>query len=387
MPQRPYFHPIVALFFLGIILFLPAVPSPAAVSDTGNPGGDESDESAFLGDALYPTKLEEISPRIDAKSKIAVLDNGYGREAALFFGLYLPVRVIQEADLLAQSSSISLLIVPSGGLSSLHDPERFRMALGRFVEEGGMLFIFSQRFGKDYALFPLSPGDSIRGYGWLEGQSSLPRSAALAMRHPAFAGLMASRPNLNIDGVFTAYPRNGKPLLRNSVSGQPVMLAYKYGRGSVIASTLFTDWAYLHLRATWDEITLFSKLLKWAGLSLSPSAPKRPDRPRSAPVLPEALPAMGFSLQSDHEVYEAGETATFSINLWNYEDRKRTIHVFYDGTGHEVQLPPHGFVQLTHSAPVYSTRRLWVYFHDEQEIFLQTLKKGYTVVYLANEGK
>ncbi|MBI5096171.1 MAG: hypothetical protein HZB32_00715 [Nitrospirae bacterium] len=386
MPQRLYFHPIAALFFFGIAL-MPAIPSSASVSDTGNPGGDEPDESAFLGDALYPTKLEEISPRIDAKSKVAVLDNGYGREAALFFGLYLPVRVVQEADLPAQSSSISLLIIPSGGLSPLNDPERFRMALGRFVEEGGMLFIFSQRFGKDYALFPLSPGDSIQGYGWLEGQSSLPRSATLAMRHPAVAGLTASRSNLNIDGAFTVYPRNGKPLLRNSVSGQPVMLAYKYGRGSVIASALFTDWAYPHLRATWDEIALFSKLLKWAGLFLSPSAPKRQDRLFSAPLLPEALPVMGFSVQSDHEVYEAGETATFSINLWNYEDRKRTLHVFYDGTGHEVQLPPHGFAQLTHSVPVYSTRRLWVYFHDEHEIFLQTLKKGYTVVYPVNEEK
>ena len=95
MPQRSCFHPMVALFLLGIILSIPAIPLSAAVSDTGNPGGDESDESAFLGDALYPTKLEEISPKIDAKSKIAVLDNGYGREAALFFGLYLPVRVVQ----------------------------------------------------------------------------------------------------------------------------------------------------------------------------------------------------------------------------------------------------------------------------------------------------
>lgn len=386
MPQRPHFHPVLAVFFLGIVL-MPAIPLSASVSDTGTPGGDEPDESAFLGDALYPTKLEEISPKIDTKSKIAVLDNGYGREATLFFGLYLAVRVVKETDLPAQSSSILLLIVPSGGLSNLHDPERFRMALGRFVKEGGMLFIFSQRFGKDYALFPLSPGDSIHGYGWLEGQSSLPRSATLAMTHPAVAGLTASRSNLNIDGVFTAWPRNGKPLLRNSVSGQPVMLAYKYGRGSVIASALFTDWAYLHLRATWDEVALFSKLLKWAGLSLGPSAPRRQDRLLSAPVLPQALPAMGFSLQSDHEVYEAGETATFSINLWNYEDRKRVLHVFYDGMGHEVQLPPHGFAQLTHSVPVYSTRRLWVYFHDEQGIFLQTLKKGYTVVYPANEEK
>src|SRR3989304_3647719 len=163
-------------------------------------------------------------------------------------------------------------------------------------------------------------------------------------------------------------PRNGKPLLRNSVSGQPGMLAYKDRSDSVIVSALGTEWAYLHLRATWDEVELFSKLLKWAGLSLSPSAPKRPDSKKSAPVLPEALPAMGFSLQSDHEVYEAGETATFFINLWNYEDRKRTLHVFYDGTGYEVQLPPHGFAQLTHSVPVYSTRRLWVYFHDEHQI-------------------
>ncbi len=164
------------------------------------------------------------------------------------------------------------------------------------------------------------------------------------------------------------------------------MLIYKHGRGSVIASALFTDWAYLHSRATWDEVALFSSLLKWAGLSLSPSSPKRPDMKRKAPVFPEALPPLGFSVQSDNEIYKIGSNATFIINLWNHEERKRTIHVFYDGHGQEVPLSPHGTSQLAYSIPVYSTRRLWVYFYDEKEIFLQTLRKGYTVIYPDSAG-
>ncbi len=379
---------VITIFIL-FAAFISVTPSFATSID--NPGADQPDESFTLGDAIYPTHLEEISTNVDAKSRIAVLDNGYGRESELFFGLYLPVRVVQETEFSAQASSVSLLIVPSGGLSSLRDPEGFRAALSRFVEGGGILFVFSQKVGRDYALLPFSPGESLNGYGWLEDQSALTHSAILTLRHTAVSGLMTSKPHLNIDGLFTSYPRNGRPLLRNSISGQPVMLIYKHGRGSVIASALFTDWAYLHSRATWDEIALFSSLLRWTGLSLNPSAPKRPPVKHTDPVLPEALPPIGFSVQSDNEIYMTGATATFTINLWNHEDRKRAIHVFYDGHGQEVQLPPRGTAQLVYSIPVYSARRLWVYFYDEKEIFLQTLRKGYTVVYPnsadADEGK
>lgn len=377
--MHPAFNPVIAIVTL--FAALTAAPPSFALHFEDNPGGDQPDESFVLGDALYPTRLENISMNLDAKSRAAILNSGYNRESALFFGLFLPVRFIAEREFPSEVSSISLLVIPSGGLSFLEDPERFRIALSKFVGEGGTVFVFSQRFGDEYTLLPLPEGEHLNGYGWLEDQSALSHSAILTLRHPVVSELTTSRPHLNIDGFFTSIPRKGKPILRNSVNGQPVLLLYKHGKGGVIASALFADWAYLHTSATWDEIALFSRILKWAGLSLSPSAPKGSGAGKVSAISPAPLPAVGFSVQSDHEIYTLGSTATFTINLWNHEDRKRKIKVYYDGKGQVVQLAPKGTAQLTYAIPVYSTRRLWVYFYDEEEIFLQTLRKGYTVVY------
>lgn len=377
--MSPAFKSAIVIFSL-FTIFIPLVSSFAQDSD--NPGADQPDESFMLGDALYPTTLENASPNADVKSKMAVLDNGYSREAILFLGLYLPVRVVKEKEFSSQASSILLFIIPSGSLSELKDPDGFRASLSKFVEDGGTLFVFSQRYGKEYVILPFLDGDSINGYGWLEDQSSLRQSAIMTIRHTAISGLTTSKPNLNIDGFFTSFPRNGKPILRNNISGQPVMLIYRYGKGNVVASALFTDWAYMHARATWDEVALFSSLLRWAGLTLTSTAPKAAtDVVHKGPVLPLPLPAIGFSVQSDNEMYMAGSTATFTVRLWNHEDKKRTIKVYLDGIGHKVELLQNGSGQFTYSIPVYSSRRLWVYFYDEKEIFLQTLKKGYTVVY------
>lgn len=381
--MHPALKPVIVIFtlFIGLITATPSF----AIEYADNPAGDQPDESLLLGDAIFPLRVENISPNIDAKSKVAVLDNGYAREAVLFLGLFLPVRTVAEKDIPSQAPSISLFIIPSGGLSYLVDHERFRMAMNKFVEDGGTLFVFSQRFGREYSILPHPSGENILGYGWLEDQSSLSNSVLLAMRHPVVDGFTTSRPHLNIDGFFTSFPGKDKPVLRNSINGQAIMLIYRHGKGSVIATTLFTDWAYIHTSITWDEVALFSRLLKWAGLSLIQAAPKVPEA-RAAPVSPVASPAIGFSIQSDNEIYMAGSTATFTINLWNNEDKKRTISVYYDGKGHDVQLLPHGSAWLTYSISVYSTRRLWVYFYDEKKIFLQTLKKGYTVVYPASPG-
>src|SRR3989337_4528480 len=85
--------------------------------------------------------------------------------------------------------------------------------------------------------------------------------------HRILSRLTSSTLNINIDGSIEAFPDRSKPILRNRVSGQPVMIVYKYGKGTVIATALFTDWAYMHQRATWDEINLFSGLIKWTGLT------------------------------------------------------------------------------------------------------------------------
>ena len=375
--------------FIRVILILAAVLSTGSGSFASlidNPGGDQPDESFVLGDALYPRNIENVKPNTDARSKVAVLDNGYSRESVLFWGLYLPVRFVKEEDFLSQHSSISLFVIPSGGLSYLKDPGAFKLSLDKFVKNGGTLFVFSQRFGRDFALLPVPDGDSISGYGWLEDQSSLAYSSILTLLHPVVSRLDTSRPHINIDGVFTVVPRRCKAVLRNSISGQTVMCIYKEGWGNVIMSTLFTDWAYIHSNITRDEVRLFSRILRWTGFPLLSTAPEGLETKQTASVPLIELPSLGFSIQSDDEIYTAGSTATFTINLWNNDDKKKVINVYYDGNGNKVNLLPRGSAQVKYSVPVYSTRRLWVYFFNEEEVFLQTLKKGYMVVYPPGEG-
>ncbi len=370
-------HAVVS--FLIFCLLIASHYSFAATLD--NPGGDEIDETTVLGDALYPAKLEEISPNLNINSKVAILDSGFSREAAMFMGLYLPVKVVSEKDFISNQSSITLLIIPTGGLSSLKEPEKFKTALNRFVEYGGNLFAFCQRLGKDYSLLPVPAGESLQGYGWLEDQSSVENSAILLQHSTIVSGVTSAKPHINIDGFFTVFPRNSKIAINKRVNGQPVFLIYKSGKGNVMASTFFTDWAYMHLRSTWDEIFIYTGMLKLSGISVTSDAVKRPGQGRNATFQPASLPPLGFSVQSDNEIYNLGEKATFTIKIWNYEYKRRTIKVYYDEKAQKVELNPHGFSQITYSMPVFSTRRLWVYFYDENEIFLQTLKRGYIVVY------
>lgn len=376
---------ILLVFWIGLLLITPT----SSCAWTDNPGGDESDETFVLGDALYPAKLEDITSNLSPDSNTAILDSGFSREAALFIGRFVPVRIVSEKDFISGISGITLLIIPSGGLSANIDPDKLmdklpdklKEALQKFVEKGGSIFVFSQRKGKDYAMLPVPSGEHLQGYGWIEDQSSVGNSALLLQYNAIASGVSSAMPHLNLDGFFTAFPRGTKIVINKRENGQPVFLTYKVGKGGVIASTLFSDWAFLHMRATWDEISVFNGVLKSAGISVTSQEVKRPAQERKVMFTPALMPSLGFSIQSDNEMYNLGEKATFTVKIWNNEDKRRTIKVYYDEKGQKIQINPHSYSQLTYIMPVFSTRRLWVYFYDENEIFLQTVKRGYIVVY------
>ncbi|OHE60447.1 MAG: hypothetical protein A2Z47_12510 [Thermodesulfovibrio sp. RBG_19FT_COMBO_42_12] len=371
----------IILIFIAITVFAVSSSSLAQLRENDNPGADQPDDSALLGDDLFPTNLENITLKINKDSGIAILDSGYSRHAGMFFGMFLPVRMIAENEVHDISSAIRLLIIPSGGITSIEDREKIRVVLKNYVKEGGTLLVFSQRVGSDYSILPVPDGKPLTSSGWIEDQSTLSSSSILSMMHPIVSRLTSSTLNFNIDGSIESFPDRSKPLLRNRVSGQPVMIVYKYGKGTVIATALFTDWAYMHQRATWDEINLFTGLIKWTGLTPEELSTQNNPITGSKAPMPVSLPPLGFSLQSDNEIYLAGDKADFTIRLWNNENRARRIKIYYDGKGEFRELLPKGSTKLSYSFPVYSARRLWVYFYDENEIFLQTIRRGYSVVY------
>lgn len=93
-----------------------------------------------------------------------------------------------------------------------------------------------------------------------------------------------------MDGYFSSYPANSTILLRRNANGQPAMIIYPYGNGYVVATSLYTDFAYSHSQANQEEINLVRNIISWA---------KKPA------ALLEIKP---------------GQTANLTVNVANYMD-------------------------------------------------------------------
>jgi len=365
--------------FIFFLTFSPAIRSHIDYFNKGNPGSDQPDRSYLLGEEIFKAPIGMQKLHEDHKAKIAILDRGFSREARYFIGLFAPIRTISTTNF-SLNTSTALLVIPSGGFQEAIREDIIKR-LVEYVSKGGNILIFAQRHGKDYTILPHYPEEKISAYGWLESQSALSRSVEIGMIHPCIEGLGKSRLNINIDGLFIEYPGRAKAVLRDRRSGQPVLLVWRYGKGNVIATTLFTDWAYLHGRTTWDEIIIFSNLLKWLRIPLLSSAPHIKNHLSKKEISPPPLPPLGFSVHSEREVYRVGSKARCIIHIWNYGDRERTIRVYYEKKGYTAHVPARGHVTLTGFVSLFSSRRIWIYFYDEKNSFLQTIRKGFTVVY------
>ncbi len=58
---------------------------------------------------------------------------------------------------------------------------------------------------------------------------------------------------LAVDGYFTSYPGGHKILLRQAAKRQPAMILFRYGKGQVLAATLFTDYVFVRGYANQSE--------------------------------------------------------------------------------------------------------------------------------------
>ncbi|MBI2917432.1 MAG: carboxypeptidase regulatory-like domain-containing protein [Chloroflexi bacterium] len=137
----------------------------------------------------------------------------------------------------------------------------FRTALERYVAGGGRLISFTQKRGADYASLP---GGEVIGFGFEEDQECQFQSSYIATYHPFLASQTSARPSFNVDGYFTSFPEGTQVILRRATTDQPAMVLYPFGRGTVLASVLYSDWAYTHNQITSDEQALLRDLVAWA---------------------------------------------------------------------------------------------------------------------------
>ncbi|MCG2783232.1 MAG: hypothetical protein L6243_06555, partial [Candidatus Altiarchaeales archaeon] len=152
-----------------------------------------------------------------------------------------------------------ILVIPSGGLYGLESSPSFRNKLEQYVSKGGTIFTFSQQYGYEYSALP----GGLAGFGWEEDQSCLQAGVAISEYHPILSGQDSEVSDVQVDGYFTKWPENATIPLTRTKNGMPALVIYSYGNGTVIASTIFTDWNFEHGQATEDGINLVRDIIAW----------------------------------------------------------------------------------------------------------------------------
>jgi hypothetical protein len=156
-------------------------------------------------------------------------------------------------------SKYKTIIIPSGGFFGMETSEILKYKFRKYVKEGGVLVCFSQQQGYEFNCLP----GTISAYGWGEDQSCWRNAAYIDTDHPIFASQQYATLDVGIDGYFTQWPDDATILLRRTKNQMPAMLMYKYGKGYVIVSTIFTDFAASHGRASKEEIRLINDLISY----------------------------------------------------------------------------------------------------------------------------
>ena len=194
---------------------------------------------------------------------IAVLANGYYNEMRklIIEKLGEPVRIIDytfEPYILDEQK---VMVISTGGLSGLSHSAIFKNKLSEYVKNGGTIVCFSQQYGYD---FNALPGEKISAYGWQEDASCYTKAAYIENFHQVLSSQNELYPDLKLDGYFTGYPDGATVLLKRSKNQMPAMLMYNFGKGIIVAASIYSDWGYLNGQASSSEINMVRDLLRWA---------------------------------------------------------------------------------------------------------------------------
>jgi hypothetical protein len=156
-----------------------------------------------------------------------------------------------------------VLIIPTGGLFGLENAEQFKSTLADYVSRGGTIIVFGQQHGHEFSVLPTPDEVPIGAYGWREDQSCRSNSMYVDTWHPALSSTTKSLISSPIDGYFASYPSNSTVLLSRRINGMPAMLAYPYGEGRVVVTSMFEDWGNSHGQSTIQGRSIIRDLITW----------------------------------------------------------------------------------------------------------------------------
>jgi len=162
------------------------------------------------------------------------------------------------------AKNADVLIIPTGGLFGLEASFYFKALLEQFAAQGGTIICLAQQNSDAYGILPIPQGESLNAYGWSQDSSCLRNSVYFDSTHPALSSSTNELIDAGVDGYFSVYPSNSTILLKRKINLEPALLYYSYGNGTVILTSMFTDWASAHSQATTSEIKIFRDLVTFA---------------------------------------------------------------------------------------------------------------------------
>ena len=252
----------INLFILILILFLPfnlrgqscRLPPPP-----GPPGGDNADDN-FSHSSGYPNNFYFVTP------DLLIYKNGYyesydnqefSKNENAFTDLKNGYRELFDIS--------KTLILPTGSLYGAEHNKSLKFTIQEHVKLGGTIVVFAQQYGSHIDnVIPVPEGEQLKSYGWREDQSCARDSSFSESMHPVLSSLMKQRADVGVDGYFERYPSTSTVLLRKNVNDAPSLLYYPYGNGTVILTSMFTDWAHAHSQATQVELDLARDIISFA---------------------------------------------------------------------------------------------------------------------------
>lgn len=214
-----------------------------------------SEEQGAAAEEIYRDLLKAVAET----PGVAILSSGYAKGVAALLGGTEPATLLQPAEAGESLAKFRLLILPSGSLSDWSLSEEFRNAVEKYVSSGGTILAFSQQLGKEYAVLP----GKVTAYGFAEDQSCQYASARITASNGAFCSMTTHTPDFNVDGYFLDYPAESEIWLSRTKNDQPCMISFPWGKGRVVLSTLYLDWAAGNHQGTVHERLFFRDLVSF----------------------------------------------------------------------------------------------------------------------------
>lgn len=227
---------------------------------TKKPDSDNSSNPDESLDLFSPSLTGNKAPRF-GPAKVAIFKSGYAVELSDMLATFGEAAdyISPENFSPALVSTYPIIIIPSAGLANQINNANLRDKFTEYVNSGGNLIVLTQPTDECYKLLP----DKVESLGYFQDKACYWSTAGISKYTPALAGQLDTSVDGTADGVIISWPENAETWLYRLKNNFPALISYQCGRGRVVVSNYYSDYAHGHSQLHRDEKGLLRDLLSW----------------------------------------------------------------------------------------------------------------------------